>query len=340
MVESTGEKMRLRLLVDEEKNKVVWADAEKDFAEVLFSFLILPMGTIVRLLEKRKKSETLVVGCLDNLYRSVSELGFHYFRTQSCMDRLLFPQNVMEDQCRRLKINIDDTDIRATKYFVCQSLSVESCGKLYSNSYATSKCSCGQLINSEVRFSEDDRVAGSVYVSNHTSFIITDDLNVAVNSPGLFLNTLKRLGYADVTKLGEKFLDVGHKEVMSLLECLFTSDTPLTDAFLRKQSSHVVTKTYQMPAPVGLGNGGEAAESDPAITLNVCVRKQDNKFLYFECGDDFVDLLFTFLGMTVVSIWKNAGDGIILGCIVVVSGMASLETAAGVLKMLLRNSCR
>ncbi|XP_010543244.1 PREDICTED: uncharacterized protein LOC104816224 [Tarenaya hassleriana] len=317
MVESSGEaKMRLRLLVDEEKNKVVWAEAEKDFAEVLFSFLVLPVGTIVRLLEKRIKSGTLVIGCLDNLYRSVSEMGIYYFRTQGCMDRLLFPQNVMEDQCRRLKINIDDTDNRATKYFVCpNSESVESCCKLYSNIYATSKCSCGRLMNREVRSSEEDRVAGSVYVSNHTSFIITDDMTVAVNSPGLFLNSLKRLGYADVAKLGEMFLDVGHEEVMSLLECLFTSDTPLTDAFLRKQSSHVITKTYQMPAPVGLGNGGEAAEPDPAITLNVCVRKQDSKFLYFECGDDFVDLLFTFLGMSVVSVWKNAGDGIILGCI-------------------------
>lgn len=47
MAESSGEaKVYLRLVIDEEKNKVVLAEAGKDFVDVLFSFLTLPMGTI------------------------------------------------------------------------------------------------------------------------------------------------------------------------------------------------------------------------------------------------------------------------------------------------------
>ncbi|KAG2311998.1 hypothetical protein Bca52824_023555 [Brassica carinata] len=47
-------KFILILLIGEEKNKVVLAEAGKDFVDVLCSILTLPMGTIVSLLEKHQ----------------------------------------------------------------------------------------------------------------------------------------------------------------------------------------------------------------------------------------------------------------------------------------------
>jgi hypothetical protein len=40
----------LKILVDKQRNKVVFVEAAKEFIDTLFSFLSLPLGTIIRLL--------------------------------------------------------------------------------------------------------------------------------------------------------------------------------------------------------------------------------------------------------------------------------------------------
>lgn len=54
-----------------------------------------------------------------------------------------------------------------------------------------------------------------MFVSGKSSFIITDDLKVSLDSTGL----VNRLGCSDVSKLGEQFLDIGLKEV-SIYYCV------------------------------------------------------------------------------------------------------------------------
>lgn len=45
----------VKLFVDKEKKKVLFAESDKDFVDVLFSWLTLPLGTIVRLLSKQSQ---------------------------------------------------------------------------------------------------------------------------------------------------------------------------------------------------------------------------------------------------------------------------------------------
>jgi hypothetical protein len=56
-----------QLFIDKEKQKVLFAESDKEFVDVLFSFLTLPLGSIVRLLGKQSG-----VGCPDEVYKSVS----------------------------------------------------------------------------------------------------------------------------------------------------------------------------------------------------------------------------------------------------------------------------
>ncbi|MCI36634.1 DUF674 family protein [Trifolium medium] len=42
----------LKLLLNEKRNKVLFAEAGKDFVDILCSFLTIPLGTIARLVEK------------------------------------------------------------------------------------------------------------------------------------------------------------------------------------------------------------------------------------------------------------------------------------------------
>ena len=82
--------------------------------------------------------------------------------------------------------------------------------------------------------------------------------------------------------------------MMHLLECVFSSNTPLTDALLKKQSTQDMTNMHKLPTPC-LETKTDVSESE--FTIDAIVRKQDMKILYVECGEDFVDLLFSFLAV-------------------------------------------
>ncbi|CAL9228826.1 unnamed protein product [Arabidopsis halleri] len=312
--------INLKLLIDEEKNKVVFAEAGQDFVDILFSFSTLPMGTIVRLLEMHQKSKAIAVGCFNNIYGSVVSMGMKHFSTEACKQMLLYPGSLNQEKCQKTKLKIDDSE--ATKCFMCPMF-VRSgqCSKGYSN-FNTSRCSCGNLMDAVIQFqgeggrgSVGKGAEGGVFVRNgHTSFIITDDLKVQVNSVGSTLNVLKDLGYADCDKLVEMILEVNLQEVATLLVCLFTSDTPFSDTFLKKKSSCGMKRIHKTPSP-SLSEDREETKADQTITLNAYVRKEEGNILYVECGEDFVDLLFSFLAMPLESVWEISGRGIILGCI-------------------------
>ncbi|CAA7053631.1 unnamed protein product [Microthlaspi erraticum] len=305
---------RLKLLVDKEKNKVVLAEVGKDFVDVLFSFLLLPMGTIVRLLRKHhenQKSQTAAttIGCFNNLYKSVVDMSNDNFLTEACKDILLYPIHAKERPCKRLKLNIDDT---TTKYYRCPDLgNSQSCSKAYSN-FCSLKCVCGKFMEQEIKVR--DGVLTEIFVSDKKSFIILDNMKVRFNSIALTLKSLRELGYTDLDKLDEMLVDVGHKEVLALLECLFSADTPLTDAFLMKRKSCIITRTHNMPSLATVQDGGKA-ESNEILSVTVFVRKQDKKVLYAESGQDFVDLLLMFLAVPLESVWGISGNNIELGCI-------------------------
>ncbi|ESQ37323.1 hypothetical protein EUTSA_v10002899mg [Eutrema salsugineum] len=336
-------KFTLRLLIDEEKNRVVLAEAGKDFVDVLCSLLTLPMGTIVRLLEKHQAPQSSVVGCFHNLYKSVSDMNVDNFENQARKNLLLYPRSIKESYCRKLKLNIDDT--KATKFFVCPYFaSYESCSKVYSNT-SSSQSRCGHSMTYEIQVQEREQGDGSsgnkvdgVFPSCRTSFIITDDLKVALTSMGLVLNVLNDLGYAGFDNLQEMLIDVGFEEVLefytipnytflnivcshlihclnvqvlTLLGCLFTSEAPLTDTFLRK---HCMTRKRKALTPLGK-ESRFAGDSDKQLTLKVYVRKTDKAILYAECREDFVDFLFSFLVIPLEFAWELSIDNVNMGCV-------------------------
>ncbi|PNX94675.1 hypothetical protein L195_g017853 [Trifolium pratense] len=136
----------LRVLVDNERNKVVYAEAGKDFVDALFSFLTLPLGTIARLVAKESNVEAVRFGSISSLYQSVANLDEQYLWTHACKEMLLNPRNFMEAYCRNMKLNIDDTE--PTKYFVCENLTCysESRSGLLST-FRNQRCTCGRVLD-------------------------------------------------------------------------------------------------------------------------------------------------------------------------------------------------
>ncbi|ONK72303.1 uncharacterized protein A4U43_C04F17930 [Asparagus officinalis] len=73
--------LKLKLLVDTKKNRVAFAESEEEyFVDILFSFLTLTMGNIIRLLNEQSS-----VGCTDKLCESMENLDVKCLETEACM---------------------------------------------------------------------------------------------------------------------------------------------------------------------------------------------------------------------------------------------------------------
>lgn len=68
-------KVSLRLLIDTSSNKVLFAEAGKDFVDFLFNLFALPLGAVIRLLTKNR-----MVGSLGNIYESIENLSETYLQ--------------------------------------------------------------------------------------------------------------------------------------------------------------------------------------------------------------------------------------------------------------------
>lgn len=66
-------KMLLKLMVHKDEKRVISAE-DINFVDTLFSFMTLPLGTIVRLLEKRSDDKVKALRSLRNLYNSLVNL--------------------------------------------------------------------------------------------------------------------------------------------------------------------------------------------------------------------------------------------------------------------------
>ncbi|KAE9592023.1 hypothetical protein Lalb_Chr19g0124851 [Lupinus albus] len=197
---ATEKPVTLRILIDEEKNKVVYAQASKHFVNILLSFLTFPLGTIARLVAKESDMKKVNVGSLNNLYESVANLDVEHFWTEKCKEMLLKPRNSMEAYCENLKLNIDDTE--KLKFFICENFVClrPKTGSMLSI-FTDRKCNCGKLINREIFPKEELWNNYEGFLQDMDSFIVFDNL-----------------------------------KIVDLLKCSLLSETPLTDFFPQEKA--------------------------------------------------------------------------------------------------------
>ncbi|GJY96963.1 RNA-directed DNA polymerase, eukaryota, reverse transcriptase zinc-binding domain protein [Tanacetum coccineum] len=86
-------KISIKAIVDKEKNRVLYVEADYTFVDILFSFMTLPMGTIVRLLGEQADKKCEALGSLNNLYQSLVDLPESYFFIEECKLMLLNPRS-------------------------------------------------------------------------------------------------------------------------------------------------------------------------------------------------------------------------------------------------------
>ncbi|XP_057792651.1 uncharacterized protein LOC131009376 isoform X2 [Salvia miltiorrhiza] len=241
-----GATFSLKVMINKERTKVLFADSDSHFADILLSFLSLPLGRIVKVLEKHYGDEAPSIGSLSSLYRSLVNLDSSYFWTDGAKQTLLDPTSSLEHEYGRLKLDI--TDFQPAEYFYCIGLyqcsyRFRSVSIYYDH---VKKCKfglCGGTMKIEVvkKGSEAAASRDGVFTMNTSSFLISDDLHIFPSETGL-LGVISFLGITDMDNAEQIKVDLGFTEIMNLLKASLTSPTPLSDIILNKTTQLIYSK--------------------------------------------------------------------------------------------------
>ncbi|KAI9116037.1 hypothetical protein K1719_012967 [Acacia pycnantha] len=303
---ATSKQISLRVTVDKEKNTVLYAEAGKDFVDVLLSFLTLPLGTIARLVDKDSNMKPLRLGCISSLYQSLANVELKYWNSETCKQMLLQPRSSMERFNQRLKLNIDDTE--PTKFYACEMSDCRGEFSVLVSTFNNIKCKCGKNLIHDVL---DERISadytGEGYVEE-ASFVVYDDLRVMPLNLTSNLCLLKSLRSKD--KIEDFTVNIDLKEVVDLLKCSLVTDMVLTDSLLRRK------QIIENPKATVLKNLSEMpGKEDMRMKLNVMIEKSKCKVLFAIVDQDFMDQILSFLSIPLGAVEKLFQGNSGLGCI-------------------------
>uniref|UniRef100_A0A5B6YIM7 DUF674 family protein n=1 Tax=Davidia involucrata TaxID=16924 RepID=A0A5B6YIM7_DAVIN len=270
----------LKALVDKGNNRIIFAESDADFVDVLFSLLTMPMGTVIRL--TRNQPPTRVIGCMNNLYESVENLDVQCLHTEACKTMLLHPRNDAETHCRSLKLRIDDGE--PIRYFSCH---YSRCKFL--SPYSTALCGCGSPldIQKELMINESKKIQdGGVFAKGQARFIVSEELDVVPLSTAACFSFVSKLGVMDGSTIEERTFNVGVDEVLNLLKCSLLSTAALTETLLkRKLFPQLGKENFDQGISIQSQGKGEASKSDSKIRIKLILSKSKKMICYAEAGD-------------------------------------------------------
>ncbi|XP_019187978.1 PREDICTED: uncharacterized protein LOC109182299 [Ipomoea nil] len=283
-------RLSLKLLIDEKRNRVVAAEAHKEFVDILFSFLTLPMGTIIRVTSTGEAKNPVTIGCMNNLYHGVEKLSNENWGTELCKTIVLHPRNPLGYFCQNLKVNIDDS--WSNTNYLC---SRKCC--LMRSWYLNLRCICGAKTN--MRTTDMVNNEGAFLQKGRTMFIISDDLQIRPACPILLAQLLSNLGLSETDGIREMRVQVSKDQVICLLARSLVSESPLSDVFLPNPTKH----DTKLPKPeIEITLQTTEQNEAPTLNLQVTLNKSTNKILFAKATNEFFDFLCTFLTIPIGSI--------------------------------------
>ncbi|KAK8277214.1 hypothetical protein V6Z12_D10G249400 [Gossypium hirsutum] len=208
MAENT---VSLKLLVESTSQRVLFAEAGKDFVDFLFNILSFPVGTVIWLLKKQE-----MVANKDTLLKPIASIN-------AANVPPLLPTT---ESSKSIEI-----------YMCDQSYYNQSCG-LYVSYDSKSICpSCNGVMKEIATVVNPEKKDSGGYVKGVITYMIMDDLVVRPMSAISCITLLNRFNIKDVGVLEEKTTDIGVNEGVKLLKASLQSKTVLTDVFIEKKVS-------------------------------------------------------------------------------------------------------
>ncbi|KAF8365203.1 hypothetical protein HHK36_032787 [Tetracentron sinense] len=228
--------LRLKLLIDKKAQKVLFAEADKDFVDFLFNLLSLPAGTVVML---HKSHSMKMERCLANLYESVEKLSNTYMQPNQNKDCLLNPKSATSVSHVPLLLPSTSDVLTARKYYRCRS-----CYNHVTDNPGTNCPNCNRQMSCELTYVDPNSTTTNAssstgeggYVKGVVTYMVTDDLVVTPMSTISSVTLLNKFNVKDLSSLEEMDVDFGMDEGLKLLRASLQLRTVLTHIFLGKKA--------------------------------------------------------------------------------------------------------
>ncbi|KAK6234141.1 hypothetical protein QUC31_006547 [Theobroma cacao] len=238
----------LKLLVDVRGERVLFAEAGKDFVDFLFNIMSLPVGTVVRLLNKEG-----MVCSLGKLYESIEKLSDVYMQPFQDKDALLKPK-VFTSAATNLPHLLPDIESSEDSKQKCFYRCNNCCGWNIAEEPTATCPQCRNTMSCQVQivatekkssftslFSSSTSTSSSEgeggFVKGVVTYMVMDDLMVKPMSTISSIALLNRFNVKDIGALEEKTVKMGMDEAVQLLKASLRSKTVLTDVFFGKKGN-------------------------------------------------------------------------------------------------------
>ena len=211
-----SQKPSLKLLINRKSKGVLFAEAEKEFIDFLFTLLALPVATVTKLLKDHS-----LVGCIGNLNDSGESLSDTYIQPGQTKNNLLNP--ILPPPFQNIPLLLQDSETgKPMKFYTCNGNSGPY-GSATDHGYITDvrglACPCckrGIIIEKNHVTSSavsPSSVGGGGLVRGVVTYTVMDDLVVKPMSTISCIALLNRFDVRDVGCLEESVVEIGFNEV-------------------------------------------------------------------------------------------------------------------------------
>jgi hypothetical protein len=205
-------KVSLKLFMDKKSNRVLYAEADKEFVDFLLSIFTLPVGAVTRLL----KDGGGMVGSLPSLYQSFENLTVTFVQPGKDKRSLLEPRVFMPGA--KVPLLLPNAGSTFRQLYRCSSTNTHiTC---LSNYEASTSCDwCGWKKDRIATFTDLQGATTAFstseegYVRGTAAYMVMDDLEVKPLSTTSLVTLLSQFNVKDIRDIKEKVVDVGMDEV-------------------------------------------------------------------------------------------------------------------------------
>ena len=215
---ASSTQMSVKLIIDKKEERVLFAEAGKDFIDFLFSLLILPIGPVLGFLDN---DNFLLKGGLPKLNQSVKDLDKKYINPNHEKDVILKPKPSVPylSQLSLVPLMVHEPSV------------TYRCLRTGCNKKPTSSFSFNNPPATSSYF-DDDRICPSCYremaivdeggfVNGTVTYMVMDDLVVSpMSTISTSIACLNKHNIKDFGALEEKVVYVGKDEVILLCHLL------------------------------------------------------------------------------------------------------------------------
>ncbi|XP_047949718.1 uncharacterized protein LOC125195630 [Salvia hispanica] len=285
-----GVEISIKVVTDKDKTRVLFVEGDGNFADILLSFLVMPLGRVVKMLANdHVKENRPTIGCIGNIYNSMKALDCSCFCSRRVKESLTDPLSSFDEECAGLKLDICDY---RPSYYSCHSICSLSLRKL-SVYWDEPVCKCykNMKLGAGEEQIQSDRL-GKVFTLDDATFIVTDDLHI-MPSTGTVAEMVTILGFGKPEGTAKQDVKLKHKDFVDLYIASLISETPLSEVILKKTGQEVKLGKIMLRAK---NTESVPQESDKKqMILKMVINKSTKKLLFARGDKAIVDLLFSFL---------------------------------------------